>query len=74
MIYTTLIKKAMRIAFEAHKEQVDKNGMPYIYHPFHLAEQMPDEDTICVALLHDVIEDTDITLEQFLEMVKFHSF
>lgn len=63
MIYTELTKKAMKIAFEAHKNQVDKNGMPYIYHPVHLAEQMTDENTICVALLHDVVEDTDITLE-----------
>lgn len=64
MIYTPLTKKAMRIAFEAHKNQTDKNGMPYIYHPIHLAEQMSDEATTCVALLHDVIEDTDMTFEQ----------
>ena len=64
MIYTPLTKKAMRIAFEAHKDQTDKNGMPYIYHPIHLAEQMSDEATTCVALLHDVIEDTDMTFEQ----------
>lgn len=63
MIYTKLTKKAMKISFEAHKNQVDKNGMPYIYHPVHLAEQMTDENTICVALLHDVVEDTDITFE-----------
>lgn len=64
MIYTTLTKKAMKIAFEAHKNQTDKNGIPYIYHPVHLAEQMSDEATTCVALLHDVIEDTDMTFEQ----------
>lgn len=64
MIYTTLTKKAMKIAFEAHKNQTDKNGIPYIYHPIHLAEQMLDEATTCVALLHDVIEDTDMTFEQ----------
>lgn len=64
MIYTALTKKAMRIAFDAHKEQVDKTGLPYIFHPFHLAEQMTDEVTTCVALLHDVVEDTDITFEQ----------
>lgn len=63
MIYTNLTKKAMKISFEAHKEQTDKNGMPYIYHPIHLAEQMQDEATVCVALLHDVAEDTDITLD-----------
>ena len=63
MLYTELTKKAMKISFEAHKEQVDKNGLPYIYHPIHLAEQMESEDEICVALLHDVVEDTEVTLE-----------
>ena len=64
MLYTDLTKKAMKIAFEAHKNQTDKNGIPYIYHPVHLAEQMCDEKTICVALLHDVVEDTDVTFEE----------
>lgn len=63
MIYTELTKKAMRIAYEGHKNQVDKSGLPYIYHPIHLAEQMKDETEVCVALLHDVAEDTDITSE-----------
>lgn len=64
MIYTELTKKAMRIAYEAHRDQVDKSGLPYIYHPIHLAEQMTDESATCAALLHDVAEDTGITLEQ----------
>ena len=64
MIYTDLTKKALKLCFEAHKEQTDKNGMPYVFHPFHLAEQMDDEYTTCIALLHDVVEDTDTTLEQ----------
>lgn len=63
MIYTPMTKKAMKICFEAHKNQVDKSGMPYVFHPFHLAEQMTDENTTIVALLHDVIEDTDYTLD-----------
>lgn len=67
MLYTKLTKKAMQIAFEAHKNQIDKNGIPYIFHPVHLAEQMTDEKTICVALLHDVVEDTNITFEQLEE-------
>ena len=37
--------------------------MPYVFHPFHLAEQMQTEVTTIVALLHDVVEDTDYTLE-----------
>lgn len=67
MIYTKMTKKAMKIAFEAHKEQTDKSGLPYIYHLIHLAEQMDDEDSIIVALLHDVVEDTDWTLEKLKE-------
>lgn len=61
MIYTELTKKAMKIAYEAHHGQVDKGGSPYIFHPYHLAEQMDDEISTCAALLHDVVEDTDIT-------------
>ena len=67
MIYTALTKMAMKIAFEAHKDQVDKSGMPYIYHPFHLAEQMKDEKTTCAALLHDVVEDTSWTFDRLKE-------
>ena len=63
MIYTTLTKKALKLSFEAHKNQVDKSGMPYVYHPFHVAEQMKTEETVIVALLHDVVEDTDLTLD-----------
>lgn len=63
MIYTELTKKALKISFNAHKDQLDKSGMPYVYHPFHLAEQMDDEYSTCVALLHDVVEDTDMTLD-----------
>jgi len=68
MVYSELTKKAMKIAFDAHKDQVDKSGMPYIYHPIHLAEQMDDECSTCVALLHDTVEDTDITFETLSEL------
>ena len=68
MIYTDLTKKALKISFDAHKDQVDKSGMPYVYHPFHLAEQMDDEYSTCVALLHDVVEDTDTTLDDLAKI------
>lgn len=68
MIYTPLTKKALKLCFEAHKEQVDKTDMPYVFHPFHLAEQMTDEITTVCALLHDVVEDTDCTLFDLTEM------
>lgn len=64
MIYTKLTSLAMDIAYQAHHGQVDKSGRPYIFHPYHLAEQMDDEYSICITLLHDVIEDTPITFEE----------
>ena len=42
--------------------------MPYVFHPFHLAEQMQTEETTIVALLHDVVEDTEYTLEDLTAM------
>lgn len=63
MIYTELTNKAMRIAYRAHEGAVDKSGIPYILHPVHLAEQMEDELTAITALLHDVVEDTDVTFD-----------
>ena len=68
MIYTENTKKALKLCFEAHKEQKDKSGLPYVFHPFHLAEQMEDEESTVVALLHDVAEDTDYTLEDIAAM------
>lgn len=68
MIYTDMTKRAMRLCFEAHRNQVDKGGMPYVFHPFHLAEQMTDEITTVTALLHDVVEDTDITPSDLSDM------
>lgn len=67
MIYTALTKKAAAIACEAHKHQYDKGGMPYIFHPIHLAEAMPDELTAAAALLHDVLEDTMITADDLVK-------
>ena len=68
MIYTELTKKAMKLCFKAHKDQVDKSGLPYVFHPFHLAEQMQDEATTVTALLHDVVEDSDYTLQDLIDM------
>ena len=62
MIYTEMTIKAMKVAYEAHLGQLDYNDVPYIFHPYHLAEQMDDEVSCTVALLHDVVEDTHLTL------------
>lgn len=64
MINTNLTRKAMIIAYNAHHNQFDKSNVPYIYHPIHLAEQMDNEEECIVALLHDVVEDTTVTMEE----------
>ena len=68
MIYTPMTKRAMKLCFAAHRDQTDKSGMPYVFHPFHLAEQMTDELTTVTALLHDVVEDTTYTLDDLRGM------
>ncbi|MBQ4066781.1 MAG: bifunctional (p)ppGpp synthetase/guanosine-3',5'-bis(diphosphate) 3'-pyrophosphohydrolase [Clostridia bacterium] len=68
MIYTEDTKKALKLCFEAHRDQLDKSGMPYVFHPFHLAEQMTDEDSTVTALLHDVVEDTELTFDELRSM------
>lgn len=63
----SMIKKAYRIAKEAHKEQVRKSGEPYIIHPLWvgiiLADLEMDKETIVAGMLHDAVEDTDMTLD-----------
>ena len=68
MIYTEKTKRALKLCYIAHAGQVDKSGLPYVFHPFHLAEQMDDEDSVIVALLHDVVEDTEYTLNDLKGM------
>jgi len=63
MIYTPLTKKAIGLMFKLHKDQKDCSGLPYVFHPWHVAESMDDEISTVVALLHDVVEDTDITFD-----------
>ncbi|MBO5435900.1 HD domain-containing protein [bacterium] len=67
MIYTPLTKLAMQICFDAHKDATDKGGIAYVFHPWHVAEQMKDETTTVIALLHDVVEDTPVTLDDLSE-------
>ena len=68
MIYTPLTKRAILFAFDAHRGQYDKSGLPYITHPLHVAESMETEDECVVAFLHDVLEDTDCTVEDMINM------
>lgn len=61
-----MLQKAFRIAQAAHMNQVDKAGKPYILHPIRVAQNCTFEDEKIVALLHDTIEDTDVTAEYLL--------
>ena len=67
----SLIEKAYRTAYDAHKEQVRKSGEPYIIHPLCvaiiLADLGMDKETIAAGLLHDVVEDTIMTDEEIEE-------
>lgn len=56
-----LITKAIGIAMDAHKGQVDKAGQPYILHPLTVAMSQETEAGFITALLHDVVEDSDYT-------------
>jgi len=63
------ISRAYHIARKAHNGQVDKAGKDYIFHPMSVASFVPeDEDMITVALLHDVVEDTDVTFEDLIPL------
>lgn len=65
------IRRAYEFAHEAHKDQYRKSGEPYIVHPIQVAgilvDLKMDAETIAGGFLHDVVEDTDITLEQIEE-------
>ena len=58
-----LLNKAIELAKKAHEGQVDKGGSPYIGHPFRVMNQFEDEEEKIVGVLHDAVEDSDLTLE-----------
>ena len=61
------IEIALALALQAHQGQKDKGGKVYILHPLRLMMQFSDETLQIIAILHDVVEDSDITLEQLKE-------
>ncbi len=69
-LYDKLLTLAIKVATEAHEGQLDKGGNPYILHPQTVAASLDSTENKIVAYLHDVIEDTSVTLED-LEKLGF---
>ena len=66
------IRRAYLTALEAHRGQVDKAGVEYINHPLTVAAQVSDDvSAIIVALLHDTVEDTALTLNELREKIPY---
>lgn len=67
----SLLEKAAAIAVEGHKEQKRHHGAPYIVHPFMVAQKLIrhgfDDTTVAAALIHDVLEDTDIEHSRIID-------
>ncbi|ASM66413.1 hypothetical protein [Bacteroides caccae] len=63
---STLLEKALQIAVKAHSGQIDKAGSAYIFHPIRVSNRCSTDDERIVALLHDTIEDTEVTAEYLL--------
>ncbi|MDY4576167.1 MAG: HD domain-containing protein [Intestinibacter sp.] len=64
--YNEQLQFALELAIKKHKNQKDKSGRPYILHPLHVMETVKTDDAKIVAILHDIIEDTDVTKEDLL--------
>ena len=62
--YESLLQRAIAIAAKAHEGQVDKAGNPYLDHPLFVMENVNSIDQKIVAVLHDAVEDSELTLEQ----------
>lgn len=65
---TSSIEKALSIALEAHQGQTDKYGQPYILHPLRLMHRFRDPELQTIAILHDVVEDSEWTLKQLKDV------
>ena len=67
MTNVATVEDAVSIAARAHREQKDKAGAPYLLHPLRMMMRMTSEAAMMAAVLHDVVEDTDWTLERLRE-------
>ncbi|MEI6428405.1 MAG: HD domain-containing protein [Pseudanabaena sp. ELA607] len=65
--YETLLATAITIATKAHQGQTDKAGQPYIQHPLTVMERVDSPEAKIVAVLHDTIEDSEVTIEDLIQ-------
>ena len=63
----TALEKALEVAYQAHQGQRSFAGRPYIFHPIRVMEQMDTDEERIVALLHDTVEDTYVTLDHLAD-------
>ena len=63
-----MLEEAIALAVEAHKKQKDKSGQPYILHPLRVMFRLQSETERIVAVLHDVVEDSEITFDDLRQM------
>lgn len=66
--HSNITDRAWAIASDAHKEQVDKAGRPYNLHLLKVSKKMKTETEIAAAMLHDILEDTDMTPDHLIEL------
>ena len=66
--YNEQFQIALELAVEKHKNQTDKAGNSYILHPHHVMENVNSKEGKIVAILHDIIEDTDVTEDYLLKI------
>lgn len=66
--YNEQFQIALELAVEKHKNQTDKAGNPYILHPLYVMENVNSKEGKIIAILHDIIEDTDITEDYLLKI------
>ncbi|MDG0810619.1 HD domain-containing protein [Cohnella rhizosphaerae] len=64
----TKLNDAIILAADKHRGQVDKGGSPYILHPLRVMQKAKRDEERIVAVLHDVVEDTDVTLDELRVM------
>ncbi len=68
--YNSLLVTAIALATEKHGDQVDESGIPMLAHVLRVMANLnsTDEELQCIAVLHDIVEDTDVTLEHLTEL------